>query len=379
MGDIDARKEETISRERELQDTKIFVAGGKGLVGSAILRELKRRGYPEILAPSHQELDLSRQELTEKFFQETKPNWVFLCASRVGGILANNTYRGEFIYENLAIALHTIHSAYKAGVGKLLNFASSCIYPRNCSQPMKESYLLTGSLEPTNEPYAMAKIAGVKLVRYYNEQYGTNYFTVMPTNLYGPGDNFNLETSHVLPALIRKFHLGKLLQEGDFARIRKDFHRFPIGFGFHSPPEKEKEIVQILETLGIQKNSVTLWGTGNVFREFLYVDDLAEICLHLMESVSSEEVRTWNPDYLINLGSGQDQTIREVAEMVKEVIGYTGEIRYDPSKPDGTPRKLLDISFLNHLGIKPRTTLFEGIKKTYQWYLQTVERTPFPS
>jgi len=244
---------------------------------------------------------------------------------------------------------------------------------------MKESYLLTGSLEPTNEPYAIAKIAGVKLVRYYNEQYGTNYFTVMPTNLYGPGDNFNLETSHVLPALIRKFHLGKLLQEGDFARIRKDFHRFPIGFRFHSPPEKEKEIVQILETLGIQKNSVTLWGTGNVFREFLYVDDLAEICLHLMESVSSEEVRTWNPDYLINLGSGQDQTIREVAEMVKEVIGYRGEIRYDPSKPDGTPRKLLDISILNHLGIKPRTTLFEGIKKTYQWYLQTVERTPFPS
>jgi GDP-L-fucose synthase len=311
------------------KNAKIYIAGHRGLVGSALLRKLTSEGYKNLIVRTSQELDLRRQSEVEAFFEKERPEYVLLAAAKVGGILANNTYKAEFIYDNIMIASNVIHASFKAGVKKLLNLGSSCIYPKLAPQPMKEEYLLTGLLEPTNEPYAIAKIAAIKLCRYYHEQYGTNYISVMPTNVYGPGDNFNLETSHVLPALIRKFH----------------------------------------EATVQGRPSVTIWGSGSPFREFLYVDDLADACVFLMERYGFREVGEF-----INIGTGQDLTIRELALLVKRIVGYHGEIEYDQSKPDGTPKKLLDVSRMAELGWKAKTSLDDGIKKSYEFYIHQVAR-----
>jgi len=345
---------------------KIYIAGHTGLVGSAVLRKLKKEGYENIVVRTIEELDLRRQEDVEEFFEKERPDYVFLAAAKVGGILANNTYKAEFIYDNMAIALNVIHASYKYGVKKLLNLGSSCIYPKNCPQPMKEEYLLTGPLEPTNEPYAIAKISAIKLCRYYNEQYGTNFISVMPTNLYGLNDNFNLETAHVLPALIRKFHLAKLLGQGDFEGIKENFIRYPVGFGLDRPNKDwDKEaILEVLERVGISSENsrvvVKLWGTGSPYREFLHVDDLAAACLFLMERYDYKDIGEF-----INIGTGEDITIKDLAYMIKDIVGFDGDIKWDGSKPDGTIRKLLDVSRIKSLGWAHNLRLEEGIKNVF--------------
>ena len=353
------------------KDTKIYIAGHRGLVGSAILRKLKEKGYTNLVYRTSKELDLRRQADVEAFFEKERPEYVFLAAAKVGGILANDTYKAEFIYDNLMIAANVIQASYKYGVKKLLNLGSSCIYPKFCPQPMKEEYLLTGALEPTNEPYAVAKIAAIKLCRYYNEQYGTNFISVMPTNLYGPNDNFNLETAHVLPALIRKFHLAKLLRNGDYEGIRRDIRRFLVGFGYDKELEgtEDTKLEEVLARIGVTRDYVVLWGTGEPYREFLYVDDLADACVFLMEKVEAEDMRKLSPDYFVNIGLGEDIKIKDLARLVKEIVGFEGEIKHDLSKPDGTPRKLLDVSKIKALGWEPRVSLEEGIKRTYEWYV----------
>lgn len=306
------------------QNAKIYVAGHAGLVGSALIKQLQKSGHTNILTKTFHELDLRRQQNVENFFALERPDYVFLAAAKVGGIHANNTYKAEFIYDNLMIATNIIHAAYKHNVKKLLNFGSSCIYPKLAPQPLKEASLLTGPLEPTNEPYAIAKIAAIKLCQYYNEQYNTNFISVMPTNLYGPNDNFDLENAHVLPTLIRKFHTAKT--------------------------QKQK--------------SVTLWGTGAPYREFLYVDDLAQAVVFLMQNYGYKEIGP-----LINIGTGQDITIKQLAQQIQKTVGFSGKITFDTTKPDGTPRKLLDITKIHKLGWQAGVSLTQGIKKTYQWYL----------
>ena len=337
-------------------DSKVYVAGHRGLAGSSIVRKLQKHGFSDILTRTSSELDLKNQADTETFFEQFRPEYVFLAAAKVGGIVANNTYKARFIYDNLAIACNVIHASYKSGVKKLLNLGSSCIYPRSAPQPLKEEYLLTGMLEPTNEPYAIAKIAAIKLCRYYNEQYGTNFISVMPTNLYGPNDNFDLETSHVLPALVRKFHLSRLACEGDLDQIKKD------GKIFGPIPE---DFLDALTTHSRQKSSpeVVLWGTGSPYREFLYVDDLAKACTFLMKNYSAHEIGEF-----VNIGTGKDITIKDLAGIVKDIVGFDSNIRWDTSRPDGTPRKLLDISRIKQLGWQPETDIKTGIKMYYEWY-----------
>jgi GDP-L-fucose synthase len=305
------------------KQSKIYVAGHRGLVGSALVRRLGEGGYSNLVLRTSKELDLRRQADVEAFFAQERPEYVFLAAATVGGILANSTFKAEFIYNNIMIAANVIEASYRTGVKKLLNLGSSCIYPKFAPQPMKEEFLLTGLLEPTNEPYAVAKIAAIKLCRYYNEQYGTNFISVMPTNVYGYGDNFDLATSHVLPALIRKFHEAKL---------RKT-------------------------------TSVTIWGSGEPYREFLHVDDLADACVFLMERYGYSEIGEF-----INIGTGTDIRIKDLAALIKNIVGYQGDIEYDGSKPDGTPKKLLDVSRIGKLGWKANTVLDEGIRKTYEFY-----------
>ncbi|MCL4385048.1 MAG: GDP-L-fucose synthase [Cyanobacteria bacterium] len=352
-----------------MNDTRIYIAGHTGLVGSAIYKRLSDSGYRDIIIKKHKELDLTRQKDTEEFFQQEKPEWVFLAAAKVGGILANDTYKAEFIYDNLVIALNIIDSSYKYGVKKILNLGSSCIYPKLAPQPLKEEYLLTGELEPTNEPYAVAKIAAIKLCRYYNQQYGTNFISVMPTNLYGPNDNFDIVHSHVLPALIRKFHLAKLLKNKNYESIIKDIEKFgnpPV----HQPIHRltHQQIKSHLAKFGITKDYVTIWGTGNVYREFLYVDDLADAVVFLMEKVDAKDIVRICPDYFVNIGTGKDIKIKDLAEMIKNIVEFDGKIKYDTTKPDGTPRKLLDVRKIISLDWQPKTNLKEGIKQTYQWY-----------
>ena len=356
------------------KDSKIYVAGHRGLVGSAILRKLKEKGHTNLIYHTSKELDLRCQSDVEEFFKKEQPEYVFLAAAKVGGILANNTYKADFIYDNLMIATNVIQASYKYGIKKLLNLGSSCIYPKFCSQPMKEEYLLTGSLEPTNEPYAIGKIVAIKLCRYYNEQYGTNFISVMPTNLYGPNDNFNLETAHVLPALIRKFHLAKLLRSGDYNGIRKDIKCFPIWFGYEKELREadDRKIEYVLARIGITKEYVVLWGTGEPYREFLYVDDLADACIFLMEKVDAEKMREFCADYFVNVGIGEDIRIKDLARLVKDIVGFEGEIKHDLSKPDGTPRKLLDVSKIKTLGWEPKISLEEGVKRAYEWYMEQV-------
>jgi GDP-L-fucose synthase len=367
---------------------KVLVCGGTGLVGSAIVRKLIQKGYTEIHATYNlrkpqgtsqvkwYKIDLRNQKETEGLFEQLKPDWVFLAAAKVGGILANSTYPAEFIYDNLAIASNVIHSAYKYRVKKLLNLGSSCIYPKHAPQPMKEEYLLTGSLEPTNEAYAIAKISAIKLVKYYNQQFGTNFISVMPTNLYGPNDNFNLETSHVLPALIRKFHLAKLLEQGDIEGIKKDLQKYSIGFGLDKEVDYNnvESIIKVLNKLGITFHtshlSLTIWGSGEVYREFLHVDDLADACVYLIEKVDAWDMAKLCPDYFVNVGTGTDIKIKDLAIMIKEIVGFKGEIKHDLSKPDGTPKKLLDVSKIKQLGWEPKISLEEGIKKVYEEYIK---------
>lgn len=307
---------------------KIYVAGHTGMVGSAITRELQRKGYKNLILKNYPDLDLIKQDDVEQFFKIEKPEVVIVAAAKVGGILANNTYRAEFIYDNLMIESNIIHNSYTSGVEKLIFLGSSCIYPKLAQQPLKEEYLLSDYLEFTNEPYAIAKIAGIKLCENYYRQYGSNFYSVMPTNMYGPNDNFDLQTSHVLPAFIRKFHEAK--------------------------EKNEKEVV--------------IWGSGKPLREFLFVEDLADSILFLMEKVEAKDLYENGISHL-NIGTGKDLTILELAKLVAEIIGFKGKIVHDSSKPDGTPRKLLDVSRINSLGWKYKTELREGIDRTYKWFL----------
>ena len=348
------------------KDSKIYVAGHRGMVGSVIVRKLNEKGYTNIITKTHKELDLTRQKETEEFFEKERPDYVFLAAAKVGGILANNTYKADFIYENIMIAANIINSAYKYKVKKLLNFGSSCIYPKFAKQPMKEEYLLTGSLEPTNEPYAIAKISAIKLCRYFNEQYNTNFISIMPTNLYGINDNFHLFNSHVLPALIRKMYLAKLLENNNFKEIIDDFRK--NNDNFISDKMEDNTIVEKLKEIGIYKeNSKTilkLWGSGKPYREFLYVDDLAEGAIFLMENYNYSDIGEF-----VNIGVGKDIKIKKLAFLIRKIVGFTGDIYFDKTKPDGTPRKLLDISKIKRLGWGPKISLEEGIKNVFTWYL----------
>lgn len=347
------------------KNSKIYIAGHRGMVGSSLVRMLQFKGHTNIVTRLHSELDLTRQTEVENFFKKETPEYVYLAAAKVGGILANDTYKADFIYDNIMIAANVINSAYKYGVRKLLNLGSSCIYPKFAPQPMREEALLTGGLEPTNEPYAIAKISALKLCRYYNEQYGTNFISVMPTNLYGPYDNFNLETSHVFAALIRKFHLAKLLRNKEFDQLKRDIRMVPLGYGINgeSAVKDEASMKKSLEILGIAGEYVVTWGAGEVYREFLHVDDLAYACFFLMENYDYRGIGEF-----INIGTGEDIKIKDLAVLIKSVVGYEGEIKSDLSKPDGTPKKLLDVSKSKKLGWEAKITLGEGIKKTYDWY-----------
>ncbi len=341
------------------KNAKIYVAGHAGMVGSAIARRLKQLGYHNLLTKALSELDLGNQAAVADFFAKEKPEYVFLAAAKVGGIVANNRYRAQFIYENLMIQNNVIHHSYLHAVKKLLFLGSSCIYPRMAPQPIKEEYLLTGELEATNEPYAIAKIAGIKMCEAYHSQYGCNYVSIMPTNLYGPNDNYNLETSHVLPALIRKMHLGKALMNNDWTTIRADLDKRPVEgiSGINS----QENIETILATYGIDKGHITLWGTGSPLREFLHVDDMASAAVFVMQTYHAPD---GTPSHL-NIGCGEDLTIKSLAELAQSIVGFDGKIIWDTSKPDGTPKKQLDVTRLTHLGWKPEISLSEGIDKVY--------------
>ncbi len=354
------------------KNDKIYLAGHKGLVGSAILRRLKEKGYQNFILRTFEELDLSQQEDADNFFMNERPDYVIDAAAKVGGIMANNTYRAQFIYENLMIQNNIIHSAYKYGAKKLLFLGSSCIYPKLAPQPLKEEYLLTGELEPTNEPYAIAKIAGIKMCESYFRQYGSDFISVMPTNLYGPNDNFNLETSHVLPAMLRKLHLAKCLMNNDWQAIRSDLERRPVeGINGNSD---EKEITGILNKYGInfdnQSCSLKLWGSGKPLREFMYVDDMAAACVYVIENVDAHTLYEKMGKTHINIGTGSEISIADLSGLIAKLVGFNGKIEFDHSKPDGTPRKLMDNSLLHKLGFQHETSLEEGIGKIYEWYLK---------
>jgi GDP-L-fucose synthase len=348
------------------KNSKIYVAGHSGLVGSAIVRCLSSLGYENIIVKSSAELDLTNQQAVDDFFNQESPEYVFLAAAKVGGILANSTYPANFIYENLAIGTNMVHAAHKYGVKKLLNLGSSCIYPRLAPQPMKESYLLSSALEPTNEAYSIAKVAIIKMCKYYNQQYGKNFISVMPTNQYGKNDNFNMETTHVLPMLLRRFHLAKLLQNDDFDGIKLDIGKYPIGFGINQNEicENNNEIEHLLNTLGAYREKVVVWGDGSSYREFMNSDDLADACIYLMKNKNYEDIGEF-----VNVTSGMDIKLMDLFEIIKKVVGFVGNIEYDPSKANGTPRKLMDATKINSLGWKPKILLEDGIVKFYQWYV----------
>ena len=399
------------------KNSKIYVAGHRGLVGSAIVKNLISKGYTNIITRTHSELDLLNQKAVEEFFEKEKPEYVILAAAKVGGIVANNTYRADFIYENLQIQNNVIHQSYVHKVKKLLFLGSTCIYPKNTPQPMSEDSLLTSPLEYTNEAYAIAKIAGIKMCESYNIQYGTNFISVMPTNLYGPNDNFDLETSHVLPALIRKIHLGKCLEsvkweelsvkkDENWELIKQDLNKNPIKCVkcYELGAKKEdkiitgksskQEILDVLEEYGIRlhntefvtpntnlnKVQIELWGTGNPRREFLYSEDMADACVFLLKNIDFKDIL--NTECLthtaknevrnthINIGTGKDISIKELAELIKNIIGFKGELYFNTEKPDGTMKKLTDVSKLNSLGWKYKMDLETGIKEMYKWYLQ---------
>ncbi len=352
------------------KDVKIYVAGHRGLVGSAIWNNLKGRGYNNLVGRTHKELDLLDGTKVKEFFDAEEPEVVVLAAAHVGGIVANNTFRADFIYNNLQIQQNVIGESFRHGVKKLLFLGSTCIYPREAAQPMTETALLTSPLEYTNEPYAIAKIAGLKMCESFSLQYGCNYIAVMPTNLYGPNDNFHLEKSHVLPAMIRKLYLAKCLMEDDIESIRKDLAKRPVE---NTDDRADKEqIVSVLAKYGIEKGKLSLWGTGNVFREFLWSEDMADASVHILLNVdfkdtyssSEKEIRNCH----INIGTGKEITIRELAEKIKKEIDYKGTILWNSDKPDGTPRKLTDVSKLHSLGWQHRIEIDEGIHRLTEWY-----------
>lgn len=364
------------------KNAKIYIAGHNGLVGSAIWNNLKQRGYTNLIGKSHRELDLLDASAVKRFFDEEQPEAVVLAAAHVGGIMANLVYRADFIYENLQIQQNIIGESFRHGVKKLLFLGSTCIYPREATQPMKEECLLTSPLEYTNEPYAIAKIAGLKLCESFNIQYGTNYIAVMPTNLYGPNDNFHLENSHVLPAMIRKIHLAKCLNEGDWDAVRKDIGLRPVSIQkngekmiVHAESDQEA-ILEVLAHYGITPEAVTLWGTGKPMREFLWSEEMADASVHVLLNVDfkdtypegSQEIRNCH----INVGTGKEISIREAAERIVSEIGFKGELKWDASKPDGTLRKLTDVSKLHDLGWHHQIEIEEGIHRLYEWYLQGI-------
>ena len=402
------------------KNSKIYVAGHRGLVGSAIVKNLISKGYTNIITRTHKELDLINQKDVEEFFEKEKPEYVILAAAKVGGIVANNTYRADFIYENLQIQNNVIHQSYVHKVKKLLFLGSTCIYPKNTPQPMSEDSLLTSPLEYTNEPYAIAKIAGIKMCESYNIQYGTNFISVMPTNLYGPNDNFDLETSHVLPALIRKIHLGKCLEsvkweelsvkkDENWELIKQDLNKNPIKCVkcYELGAKKEdkiitgksskQEILDVLEEYGIRlhntefvtpntnlnKVQIEIWGSGNPRREFLYSEDMADACVFLLKNIDFKDIL--NTECLthtaknevrnthINIGTGKDISIKELAELIKNIIGFKGELYFNTEKPDGTMKKLTDVSKLNSLGWKHKVELEDGIRTMYEWYLKEIK------
>lgn len=382
------------------KNSKIYLAGHRGLVGSAILKNLKEKGYTNIVCKTHKELDLVNQKAVEEFFKVEKPEFVILAAAKVGGIVANNTYRADFIYENLVIQNNVIHQSYVHGVKKLLFLGSTCIYPKDAPQPMSEDALLTSPLEYTNEPYAIAKIAGIKMCESYNIQYGTNFISVMPTNLYGPNDNFDLETSHVLPALLRKIYLGKLLENGDIKAIKKDLTGTQIANRKSKVVISEKssddELLEVLTHYGIKtthnsqlttcdkqpKVAIEIWGSGKPRREFLWSEDMAKACVHIMEKVDFKDIlnsplTTHDSQFTtheirnthINIGTGVDISIKELAKLIKEIVGFKGELYFNTDKPDGTMVKLTDPSKLQSLGWRYEVELREGVEAMYKWYL----------
>ncbi|MDG1760876.1 MAG: GDP-L-fucose synthase [Flavobacteriaceae bacterium] len=353
------------------KDAKIYVAGHRGLVGSAIVKNLQQKGFTNLVMRTHADLDLTNQASVVSFFAKEQPEYVILAAAKVGGIVANNTYRADFIYENMMIQNNVIHQSYVHGIKKLLFLGSTCIYPKECPQPMKEEYLLTDSLEYTNEPYAIAKIAGIKMCESYNLQYGTNFISVMPTNLYGPNDNFDLETSHVLPALLRKIKLAHYLETDNWDQIKKDLSNLPIE-NVDGVSSKE-EIIDVLNKYGVQKLDntwvVEIWGTGKPLREFLYSEDMADACVHIMENINfkdtfdstDKEIRNTH----INIGTGEEISIEALANLIKKTVGFQGELVFNPEKPDGTLRKLTDVSKLNALKWRHRVELEKGIHKIF--------------
>ena len=352
------------------KDSKIYVAGHRGLVGSAIWNNLLKKGYTNLVGRTHQELDLMDAVALKQFFDEEQPEYVVLAAAHVGGIMANLKYRADFIYQNLQIQQNVIGESFRHNVKKLLFLGSTCIYPREAPQPIPEDALLTAPLEYTNEPYAIAKIAGLKMCESFNLQYGTNYIAVMPTNLYGPNDNFNLETSHVLPAMIRKMHLARLLNEGDFEAIRTDLQKRPVEG--HNVTATEQEIIAMLAKYGIDRDSLSLWGTGKPIREFLWSEDMADASVYCLEHIDFDDVRGTDPEVRnchINIGSGKEITIFELAQLVKQAVGYQGDIKWDASKPDGTLRKLTDVSKLHALGWRHSMEIEDGVPALYNWYI----------
>ena len=355
------------------KESKIYVAGHRGLVGSAIWNNLLSKGYTNLVGLSSRELDLMDPHATKEFFDREQPEYVILAAAHVGGIVANNTYRADFIYRNLQIQNNVIGESYRHDVKKLLFLGSTCVYPREAPQPMQEDSLLTSPLEYTNEPYAIAKIAGLKMCESFNIQYGTNYIAVMPTNLYGPNDNFDLEKSHVLPAMIRKIHLANAWLKDDWKTIRKDIDRRPVERLTSDAPRRDIE--RILQKHGIYKDRVVLWGTGTPRREFLWSEEMADACVFIMEHVNFSDLAqgmTEVKNCHINIGTGKEITIRELSSIIQETIGYEGEIRFDKSKPDGTPRKLTDVSKLNSLGWRHTIDVEEGVKRLYDWYTGSI-------
>ena len=353
------------------KNAKIYVAGHRGLVGSAIWKNLEEKGYTNLIGKTHTELDLLDGVAVRRFFDEEQPEYVFLAAAFVGGIMANSIYRADFIYKNLQIQQNVIGESFRHGVKKLLFLGSTCIYPRDAEQPMKEDALLTSPLEYTNEPYAIAKIAGLKMCESFNLQYGTNYIAVMPTNLYGPNDNFDLERSHVLPAMIRKIHLAHCLKQGDWDAVRHDMNLRPVeGINGDSPKE---DILNILRKYGISEEEVRLWGTGTPLREFVWSEEMADASVFVMEHVDFKD--TFEPDDKeirnchINIGTGKEITIRQLAELIVNTVGYQGRLTFDTSKPDGTMRKLTDPGKLHALGWHHKIDIEEGVQRMYRWYL----------
>lgn len=352
------------------KNSKIYIAGHRGLVGSAIWKNLSEKGYTHLIGRTHSELDLLDATAVRRFFEAEKPEYVFLAAAHVGGIVANNTYRADFIYRNLQIQNNVIGESWRSGVKKLLFLGSTCIYPKNAPQPMSEDSLLTSPLEYTNEPYAIAKIAGLKMCESFNLQYGTNFIAVMPTNLYGPNDNFDLEKSHVLPAMIRKIYLAKCLMNNDWSAIRRDLGRRPVENV--SGSASDEEIAAILKKYGINAEKVELWGTGKPLREFLWSEEMADACVFVMQNVDFADLRGGGAEVRnchINIGTGTEISISDLAQLIQRTVGYRGSIAFDASKPDGTIRKLTDVSKLNALGWRHKIEIEEGVKRMYDWYI----------